>query len=210
MDTRHRFPLYYLPPGMARPAHLVHAGGITVAQRVGPMDAHEAERGGAIFGGPWDDQTLPLWKKTKAGWWIAVGGAEPHHLARLEPLPGRLVQGQAGHLWLVPRLLRVVPDFGLEAAVPKEFRDYGWHAPAHLVPLMERLRDLFLWTPEAGTTTPDDATVQLVADILALNYHVSLHELAVTGWLTQDLVLQVLSAAAGLLDAQDALGQPTP
>ena len=204
--TVHRFPLYYLPPDTPRPIHLVHLGGIRVADGIGPLDAHECERGGTIYGGPWDDQTLPLWKKTKAGWWMALGAAEPHHLARLDPLHGRLVPGKAAHLWLVPRLLQVVPDFGLEVAVAKEYRDYGWHPPASLRPLLQRLRDLFTWTPEAAEPgVPDDETVQLVADILALNYHLSVHELAVTGWLDQALVLNVLNAAAGITDAQEQL-----
>jgi hypothetical protein len=44
----------------------------------------------------------------------------------------------------------------------------------------------------------DAAAVQLAVELLALNYHVTLHELTVAGWITDRLVLEVLRTAVGL------------
>lgn len=208
----HRFPLYYLPPGMPRPAHLVHLGGIQVAPTVGPQDASPADRGGTIYGGTWTPASLPLWRKSRAGWWMALGDAAPHHLARLYPIDGRLVPGNApGHLWLVPRLLAFRDDYGLVGAVPQEFRDYEWKAPARLAPLMDRLRALLSWTPDGeAPPVPDADTTQLAVDLLAINYHLTLDELTLAGWLTDALVLAVLAAASGQADLADRLaGAPS-
>ena len=205
MDPLYQFPLYYLPPGMPRPTHLVHAGGISLVENVGPADALPHEVGGTIYGGPWAPESLPYWKKTKAGWWVAWGDAKPHHLARLYPIDGPLIQGTGDHHWMVPKLLQFRPGFGLQSAVPAEFRDYEWRPPVHIEPLIQRLRRFALWTPDGDLPpTPDDQTLQLAIDILALNYHLSIHELSVTGWLTDDLVGRILSAAIGLMDTDGA------
>jgi hypothetical protein len=197
------FPLYYLPPDVPRPGHVVHQGVISVLRHVGPEDAAEHERGGVILGGPWDDRAAGLWRRTQAGWWVAMGGAAPEHLARLAPMDGPIVNGHlAGHRWMVPRLMRWRDGHGLVSAVPNEFRDYAWQAPAALEPLMLRLRTLFYWQrggeiPEV----PDGETVDIAVDLLALNYHVSIHELTIAGWLSDRFVLDILRAAVGLDDA---------
>lgn len=195
-----RFPLYYVPPGKQRPAHIVHQGGIRVVDGVGPEDAGPDERGGTVFGSAWDPRALPLWRKTQDGWWLAMGTATPVQLARLAPLDGAIVPAhQPGQSWLVPRLLHWRDGHGLVSAVPNEYRDYQWQPPLHLEPLMLRLRSVFYW--ERGgevPEVPDAETVQLAVDILALNYHVSLHELTLAGWITDRLVLDVLRTAVGL------------
>lgn len=200
MSDAPRFPLYYLPPGLARPGHIVHQGGIRVVEDIGPMDAAPGERGGTIIGGAWDDRTLPLWKKTQAGWWVAMGGATPVQVARLVPIDGALVPGKdPSQSWLVPRLLRWRDGHGLVSAVPNEFRDYQWQAPAHLEPLMLKLRCMFYWQAEGEVPeVPDAEAVQLAADLLGLNYHITLDELTVAGWITDRLVLDILSTAVGL------------
>lgn len=195
-----RFPLYYLPKGMPRPAHLVHQGGIAVSASTGPTDATEAERGGTIFGAAWDDRTLPLWRKTQAGWWVAMGSATPMQFSRMVPVEGAIIPGKdPDHRWLVPSLLRWRDGFGLVSAVPAEFRDYQWQAPAHLEPLLVKLKCLFYWQAEGDVPeVPDDEALRLAVDILALNYHISLDELTVSGWLTDRLVLEVMRTAVGL------------
>lgn len=195
-----RFPLYYLPPGMKRPVHIVHQGGGGVGASIGPDGASDDERGGTIYGSAWDDRTMPMWKRTQAGWWVAMGDATPMQLARLVPMEGDLVPGsKPGHSWLVPRLLRWRDGYGLVSAVPAEFRDYQWQPPPHLEPLMVKLKCMFYWQKDSEVPeVPDDEAVDLAVQILALNYHITIHELTVEGWLSDVLVLAVLRTAAGL------------
>lgn len=197
-----RWPLYYVPPGMQRPAHILHKGGIGVGPNIGPVDATPQERGGTIFGAGWDDRTLPFWKKTTEGWWLALGPALPMHLLRLSPMGGSLVRGaKPEHAWLVPRLLRWQDDVGLVSAVPTEFRDYAWQPPAHLEPLMIKLRCMFFWTPEGEVpAVPDTEAIDLAIAMLQQNYHISIHEMTADGWMTDVLAIMMLRNGAGMDD----------
>lgn len=196
-----RWPVYYLPPGMPRPDHVVHLGGSNLRADIGPADATPHERGGTLWGGAWDPRLGTLLKKTAAGWWVALGSAQPHHLARLEPVDGLDIDGVNGHRWMVPTLLKARESFGWVSALPREFRDYQWRDPERFLGIQDRLRHLITWEARGQVPdVPDAETTQMAADILAVNYHISLHELSLGGWLDEALVIRILMAACALGD----------
>ncbi len=204
-ETAIRFPVYYNTTGIPND-HWVHRGGAGLAAGIGPADATDAERGGYLFGAQaWVPALAPLLKKTRASWWVALGDAAPHHLARIAPIPGPIVPGaRDGHSWMVPRLLRWQPGHGFVAAIPLEFRDYTWQVPVHLEGIIERLRHFLLGALRISNQiatvddiVPDAETTRIAIDLLKINYHISEHELSVGGWLTDALAGAILLAASG-------------
>jgi hypothetical protein len=166
-------PSYYCPPGIDRPAHIKQRHG--VPRQRGP-DGLE----GTVYGRPYDPMT-DMWTQTDAGWYVCLDGVEPRDLMRVNSMPGITV-GQ----WVVPHLMRLdlTPVVG-------HFGPGGLIVPRHIAPIIERLRAV------ECTGAVEFAHAQLAADILALNYHVSMHEIGLAEWLPLYQVWELLDAAVG-------------
>lgn len=164
-------PVYYCPPGIARPGHIRMRA---PARQIGPDGAE-----GMTYGRPYDP--AEGWRQTDAGWWMCLDGVEPRDLMRVNAMHGM----QVGP-WIVPHLMRLDGT-----AVSGHFGPSGLIVPRHIAPIIERLRAVSC----SGKVEWEHA--QLAADILALNYHVSLHEIGPKEWLPVGQVWAILDAAVG-------------
>jgi hypothetical protein len=169
-------PSYYCPAGVARPAHIKQRA---PARQIGPDEAE-----GMIYGRPYDPSEV--WTKTDAGWWVCLDGVEPRDMMRVNAMPGITV-GQ----WVVPHLMRLdlTPAIG-------HFGPSGLVVPRNIAPIIERLRAV------SCTGRVEFAHAQLAADILALNYHVSLHEIGLSEWMPMHRVWEFIDAATGCTKEQ--------
>jgi len=185
-----RFPLYYCPPGVARPAHVFVAGGVRLFEGAGPDG-----KGGTIYGGSYAPDQASEFVQTPPGWWVRLAGIRPEHLLRTLPLPhaGTVAGALPDHEWLVPALLTppgAVPEWLLVRGWTPD--GPGWVPFHHLADLVERLR-------AAGHGDLADADLERLAiDLLAVNYHVSEHELIIGQWLTRPMVLAICLAARAI------------
>jgi hypothetical protein len=102
---------------------------------------------------------------------------------------------------MVPQLLTIQPD-GQAGYAILERRDYSWRPPIVLENLMDRLRN----SVTNGNMSDDDAVV-LIADILAVNYWISYHELELSGWLNPEMMAKIIEAAAGITAAKRLLAE---
>lgn len=123
--------------------------------------------------------------KAPAGWWCCLTGAAPADLLRVNAIPGYMVER-----WMVPQILR--PD-GLGTAAVGYWMADGFRVPDALEPVVDGLRALLDYT---GPIEAPHA--QLAADILAVNYHVTMVELGLMAVLTNAMTRSVLIAAAGI------------
>jgi hypothetical protein len=199
------YPSYYCPPGIERPKHCAFVAPARLVEGVGP----DADGGGLYYGAaPYDPLTKDQWFPTKqlddgtGGWWVYFLGDDPSFLARLRLMDGPVVVNGGGICsWIVPQLLRWHPASKLASAVPEVFRNYEWQPPEHLANLMVKLKAMLLFGMVEGMPIIEDKeAIALAVDILALNYHISLHELTLKGWLTEDLVSKVIEAAGGVVE----------
>jgi hypothetical protein len=198
-------PLAYLPPGPdhLRLPHWPEIAPIQVRQAIGPDGCPEDARGGYVIGCGrvvgWDEDRAATYQQTRDGWWLSLAGCQPGDLMRLRVMDGEEIPGlHPGHTWVVPRLLQPCAD-GLVCVAPMELRDYTWQPPLALVPLLFALRSVI--TPDVGSPLTDDEVTALAVDVLAVNYHVSMHELTLGDgrpWLDQRMVLRIITAATGL------------
>jgi hypothetical protein len=142
------------------------------------------------------DEIRGLFKPTPAGWWIAMGNIRPHVLARARGIGGTTIAGiEPDHEWCVPTLLHLGPETNgrrtLTSAIPAIYRDYQWQTPAEFNEIIDRLG---AWLRSSGE--PDiEAAMDLAVDILAINYHISIHEISAGGWFNEDLILRIIRAA---------------
>lgn len=169
-------PSYYCPPGIARPDHIKQRA---PARQIGP-DGQE----GMVYGRPY--AAAECWQQTDAGWWVCLDGVEPRDLMRVNAMPGLPVGP-----WIVPHLMRLdlTPVVG-------HFGPSGLIVPRHIVPIIERLRSV------ECTGQVEFAHAQLAADILALNYHVSMHEIGMKEWMPLAAVWEHIDAATGCTKEQ--------
>jgi hypothetical protein len=201
------FPAYYLPPGMELPSH------VGWPRLLGPqrLKASASPDGleGLYWGPGWDDALRQSWTRTRAGWWILwTGGERPEHFARLSTMPGEAIPGtQPDHRWLVPQLLRWDPEALLACAVPEVLRDGAWLPPQHLIGILEQLRAMALCQVQPMPAIKDQEAIDLAVSVLQLNYHISLIELEVAGWMTTRFLAQTIEAAAGVLRLTDILAE---
>lgn len=203
------YPLYYCPPGVARPAHCPHIHIHGAVPEAAPDGA-----AGTVFGGPALPADRERWVQHPAGWWLLPGAHRPQDLVRLETSPRiqrwYLVQGALpSHWWRVPVLLTPAdpkdpgnPDKGSVSALDRIRHRGGWSAPEALRSAQERLLAVTLGYELAGTLEERNAAVvALAVDLLGLGHHVTEFELDTYGWLTESLVDRVLIAAAERTDA---------
>lgn len=164
-------PSYYCPADITRPEHIKQRA---PARQVGPDGAQ-----GMVYGRPYDP--AETWMQTEAGWWVCLDGVEPRALMRVNAMPGLTVGP-----WVVPHLMRLdlTPVIG-------HFGPGGLVVPRHIAPIIERLRAV------SCTGSVEFEHAQLAADILALNYHVSLHEIGIMEWLPLHQVWELIDAATG-------------
>lgn len=194
-------PRWYIPPGIPMPTHLPPLPRLHVLPEHGPGGCDDGERGGVVVSADgWVPARAGCFRKTRAGWWVDLGGTAPQGLARLSVTAGTAIPMGGGHL-LVPHLLRVDPDAGLVYAGTTEFRDYAWQPPQAIAELLWKIKAVVQWQ-DGHDPLDDDAVTSLAVAVLAVNYHLSIHELAITGWLTSDLVTRILVIASGLEQAQ--------
>jgi len=201
-----RYPGYYVPTGVTVPAHMGWHG------LQGGMDiyAHGPDGGaGKHFGARYDSLQAASYVRTAAGWYVAMVGRSPGDFARLETLAGAAIKGAvSGHTWLVPQLLKITPEARFLVAVPQVFTLAGWMPPVALRSILERLRGILSLTAasEVPARVEDDTeATQLAVDILAINYAISLDELAAAEWLTTTMVKDIITVASGAHDALQAL-----
>lgn len=206
------YPCYYIPVGIAKPKHCPW---LAPAQLI--PDASPDGSDGFYWGGaPYDPRSKEYWRKTAEGWYLLIEGRDPGHLARTAVITGPVVTGiNELQLWMVPQLLRWHPEAALISAIPEVLRvnehgTYEWAPPAHLIGIMDRLRAMMLLgVSESVRVINDEEARDLAIDILALNYHVSIHELAIAEWMSTELVKRVIEAASGLLELKEQLKAKT-
>ena len=190
------FPIYYIPPEVPPPLHIRRYAPIALLPGIGPEGAEPAELGGVMIGVPFSPGIGQMLRRTKAGWWIAMGDAQPHDLARVRGIPGPIIEGKdPAQLWRVPTLLKIDPSLpGLTSSLPSVYRDYQWQSPIEFQDIQDRLG--------AYHNRDDRPSIeeeqQLAIDILAVNYHLSIHELAFSGWMDENFLLRVLRAAVDI------------
>jgi hypothetical protein len=166
-----------------------------VATATDPNDPNR-KIGGTLIGGDLTDEIRGLFKPTPAGWWIAMGNIRPDTLSRARGIGGRIIQGvDSSHEWCVPTLLHLGPEKDgrrtLTSAIPAIYRDYQWQTPKEFNEIIDRLG---AWLRSSGEPDREDA-MALAVDILAVNYHISIHEISAAGWFSEDLILRIISAA---------------
>lgn len=173
-------PLYAVPAGGKRPEHVRG-----VAPCAFPSDVPRPYADGATYNGVCEVNLD--WRECD-GFKVAYRSDDlPGSTLRDYASPGQMVRG-----WLVPRLV------GLDGvAAVGYFGPNGWTIPAKYQKPVSALLDCLDWR---GDVT--DAHARLAADILGLNYHVSLHELEHFEVLDRDMVRLVIHAACSVRVAE--------
>ncbi len=170
-------PSYFVPNGVPRPSHIKSNGPIFVLEGMGPDGLT-----GAMYGRPYDKSEEYV--KTSAGWYMCLANVHARDLVRVNVLPGFTVGS-----WVIPRLLAgdvaTVGYFGPDGyAVPEMYRD-----------ILDRLRAELDSIPDIVCTAEQ---AKLAADIVALNYHISIVELGFWEVLIPRVVWIILHAAIGV------------
>lgn len=200
------YPRWYVPEGIARPAHVRLPLGARCAPGVGPDVAGGGAGGGQMIGGTF----LPGesgWHKAADGWWVNIGDANPQALVRLDRHPRVLrweaVPGiRADHWWMVPVLL--TPELDQEGrsviyvtALDQSWRGDRWADPHDLVELQRRLLNACLaMAPEKLSEQALNELAHLVTDLLKMHHDVTADEMIAGGWLTLNVMLRILTTAA--------------
>lgn len=193
------FPLYYFPPGIVIPSHLRERGRPTlqVAKGVGPQGCTPEETGGKFWGA---DETAPLmatpmFKRSRFGWWCALGNAQPQNLHRFEgSTPGFTINGhQPGQRWHIPTLLKKEDGIGYTSVIDPVYVDGEWRIPGKYRELTQQLVTLFEKVDGYLESTHEEK-LELVEKILALNYHLTIAELEFYEWLTPVLCWKIIVA----------------
>lgn len=204
------FPLYYVPPGVVPPVHMSgyhnaifplkpgFAPDGVPAEVASATDPNHPDRqiGGHLLGGMIDDQVRGMFTKTDAGWWIALGNIKPESLARVRGIGGICIPGiDPEHEWCVPILLHLSDNKDgprrLTSAIPAIYKNYQWQTPAQFNAVIDRLGNYL----RAEETPPREEALALAVDILSINYHLSVHEIAIAGWFNEEFLLRVITAA---------------
>ena len=180
-------PRWYLPEGIAAPAHLPPRLPRFRVVR-GPDGGKGVVLGGII------EPDEPGWLDSGAGWWVNLEGCTPADLARQMPYEGEgLTHGALQ--WHVPRLVQPGPAGTLVAAGERIRTMKGWALPIPLrIPTDAALALARRWM--AGDIKGTEAEVERVALLaLGLNYHLTLPEVVAGGWWSERLPLRVVQVA---------------
>jgi hypothetical protein len=199
--TTINFPIYWTPGGMPRPEHIKHFGGIELADGIGPNDATDEEKQGSHLYGidGWTNLTLPYWRKTRSGYWLAFGDSTPASLSRTELYDGDFIRGcLESHMWLVPKLLKYRENFGFVSVCEHYLTPEGFLPPKNLRDIIARLRECIDNIPISEDLIPlfpCEKNINLAIDILKLNYHVSREDMEIAEWITDKILMNVLLSA---------------
>jgi len=193
-------PMYYLPPGVAKPSHI--PGGMPATRCIPGTKGGPDGKDGTTLCGTWKPNQ-PGWKETKAGWWVNLIGVHPCSLRKTFVYDHEVVErtypdGTIDQ-WLVPILLTIFGD-GLPGYAILERRDYTWKPPVQLEDLCNRLR-----VAVTSDSLDDDSAFDIAAEILGIHYWISKHELELSGWMTPLLTWEIIRASAGFLSAKRAV-----
>jgi hypothetical protein len=199
------YPIYYCPPGVNRPTHCAFTAGMRMNANASP-DGQE----GLLYA---PDSNFPkglAWQQSTAGWFVMLGHHRPQDLIRLDTSP-RIVQwyeligAQTNHAWRVPILLSPTDAKDAQptyiSALDRVLHEGGWSAPEGLFDIQRRLLCVAL-----GVALDDDlakrtqAMVALAVDILSHGHHVSAFEVERQGWLSEQLIADVILVAMGRAD----------
>lgn len=174
-------PGYVIPSGIPRPAHIRFLGGSGLVAGAGPDGCD-----GLAYGRTYHREEAHLYQKAAGAWYVCLDGVTPRDLLRTNSLHSTFAVGG----WMVPHILRdaesVAPVIGYWTAA-------GFQVPAGLAPLIDGLRAAVDYV---GPIALEHA--RLAADVLALNYHVSMDELGMMGALTNAAVWRIIEAAVGI------------
>lgn len=178
-------PIYYCPPGVPRPAHIRHEAPNALLPGIAPAGVPESAAGGMLYGGAFDAEHV--YQPTSAGWYVHLRG-DSRDIVRRNRIPGYDVAG-----FLVPRLvdLHGAPVVGF-------FDASGFRVPDPLLSIVDRLQALLQSTDLDHHRQPTPEHAQLAADILAVNFCVSLHELGLGQHLTPSTVWAIITAAVSI------------
>lgn len=172
-------PVYYCPPGVPRPEHIRAIAPVNTVDYGGGPDG----LGGMTYGGA--ASTELTWEKAGA-WYFAQRCAPvdlPRATMRTNAIDGSVIAG-----WLVPAIL------GAEGvSIVGYFGPDGFVIPERYRGIVEELRALVDYR---GVIT--DQMADLATRIIALNHHVSAHEIGATQTLTRPVVAAVIFAACGI------------
>ncbi len=211
-------PRYYVPQGVEAPKHILFPGPMELYAGHGPDVADGGCGGGRLYGAQEFVDGEPGWSKTEAGWYLCMSdGCCPQHLIRLDTHP-RIVRWKhvdgvvKGHAWRVPVLLQPdrVPEIpGREpdtyvSALDSVWTKEGWKDPDDLATIQRLLLEVALNIGKAEDfDTSERELVQVVAAVLGLGHHVSVHELERSGWLSKALLLRVLLTTLDLTPSEN-------
>lgn len=192
------YPLIFCPPDVAKPACCPHAGQVRQTSEGGPE-----KTGGTCWGGPFDPAGAQ-WIKSRAGWWLGLIGHKPQDLTRLESHPRvmrwRVIDGALdGHFWRVPVLLTPadeMPKHGYISALDRLWNGSEWTAPQDLAALQEPLLAIVHGIPLKMDLAERDAAIRgLAIGLLTVGHWIDHEFLAMTGWLSESLILATIRAA---------------
>lgn len=211
------YPLYYTPDGIARPDCCPHLAPLACMPGKGPDTYTGAD--GSIQGGSglcWGG-SLPIpgsvrWTRAPAGWYVALDGMTPQALRRVSTHPRIIrwatVPGSiAGHRWRVPVLVASDESGDPMLAVDRILTPTGWRESDDLAPLIEQLLAVHAGRPlHEDPESRNVAVTNLALDLLSLGQWINRDLAAVTGWIGESLLIDILRAA--LNRAPDEMDDP--
>ncbi len=176
-------PSYMVPEGIPRPSHIRATAALPLLPGKGPEGLS-----GAMYGRPYDP--VDTYVQTCAGWWMCLDNVHARDLVRVNLLPGVRVGS-----WIVPHILKD------EVATVGYYGPEGYVIPEVYRETIDRLRAQLDEVPGL-TCTQEQAS--LAAEILAINYHISIVELGYWQTLTPVAVWMILQGALGIAPAAGA------
>jgi hypothetical protein len=170
-----RVPSYFCPAGVDRPSHIVCRA---PSDQAGPGGVL-----GSVYGFPYEDGQR--WHKAgDTGWWCCVDGVHPAATLRVDRMPGSVMVGP----FLVPVLLALDGSCCV-GYVSAE----GFKIPQKYQAIVARLQECLHYQ---GRLT--EAHAALAVDLIAINHHLTIHEIEAGEWLPIAQVWPIIEAASGI------------
>lgn len=203
------YPLIYTPKNVSKPACCPHGGPIDVLPGKGPdvVITRDGDNtvvtggGGRMWGGGYHPESSG-WKPTPAGWWLQLLDHKPQHCIRLQAHPRvrqwvSVVGALPDHTWQIPVLL--THDQGRITSALDGIFDGQQFSAGDLSHLQQQL--LAVRAGVGANNYSDEelqtATLNLAIDLLAVGQWIDRDFLAVSGWLSESLMLRAILIACG-------------